>query len=352
MNASPYITWAKERAGLRYSLARSGTPLCTLDELHTGPFDLRLHSGDEDGWIPLREAVGARYGVNSAGVALAHGATMANHLAAALLLDQGGKVLFERPGYGPILDLAAHRGADVDRFDRRGGTLTAAVEDALRSGIRLVVLTDPHNPTGTLAEEADLQRLADLAEERDFHVLIDEVYLDLAPPERVRTAARLSPRIVATGSLTKSFGLGGLRIGWVLADPEVAEDVRRLNDLYSVLIAHPSERLGLQALQRAEEILEPRRMMLARNREVVDAFIADRSELEWVPPEAGTVGWVRLFGPSPDDLARLLEQEYESTVVPGRFFSVPDYFRIGLTLWADDLDAALDRLGSALDRLR
>ena len=100
------------------------------------------------------------------------------------------------------------------------------------------------------------------AEERDFHVLIDEVYLDLAPPERVRPAARLSPRIVATGSLTKSFGLGGLRIGWVLADPETAELLRRLNDLFTVVIAHPSERLGLMALEHAEDILETRRMMV------------------------------------------------------------------------------------------
>jgi aspartate/methionine/tyrosine aminotransferase len=353
MNHSPYLAWAKERAGLRYTLARSGTPSCTLEELGAGPEDLVLHSHDEDGWLPLRAAVGERYGVGGERVALAHGCTLANHLVASLLVRPGDIVLVERPGYEPLADLVRSLGAEALPFDRpmeRGGPdLTGAVAAALAPGVRLVILSDPHNPTGARVPEEVWRGLATLAERSDFHVLVDEIYIDLDPGPP-RTAAALSPRIVATGGLTKSFGLGALRIGWVLATPDLAARVIRLNDLFTVVVAHLCERLGLKALQRAETILAPRRALLEANRERVDAFIAARPELDWLRPEVGSVGWVIPTGVPLDRLEELLEREYESAIAPGRFFGVPACFRVGYGMPADDLEEALRRLGEALDR--
>ncbi|MFC1543699.1 pyridoxal phosphate-dependent aminotransferase [Gemmatimonadota bacterium] len=355
MKSSPYITWAKERAGLRYTLARSGAPLCTEQELGAQPEDLQLCSGDEDGWMPLREAVGNRYGVSADQVALTHGATHANMLVAALLLDDGDAVLFERPGYGALFDLLELQGTRVVRFERHGSEdgdpLVGSVERALVPHTRLVVLSNPHNPTGRHGRESELAELGALAEVEGIHVLVDEIYMDLAEPDRIRSAAALSPRFLATGSLTKSFGLGAVRLGWVLGEADLAERIRRLNDLFTLVIAHPSERLALRALETAEAILTPRRELLRRNRPIVDAFVASRSELTWTVPEVGTVGWVCLQDASPDDLAALLEREYESSVAPGRFFDVPDHFRIGFAMPEEDLEEALDRLGQALDRL-
>jgi aspartate/methionine/tyrosine aminotransferase len=353
MSGSPYLAWAKERAGLRYTLARSGTPPCTLEELGAGPDDLVLHSHDEDGWLPLRAAVGERYGVGGEQVALAHGCTLANHLVASLLLRPGDRVLVERPGYEPLVDLADALGAETRRFDRPGkggGTdLAGAVAAALMPGVRLVILSDPHNPTGARVPGEAWRELAALAERSDFHVLVDEIYLDLAPG-RPRTAAALSPRIVATGGLTKSFGLGALRIGWVLGAPDLVAGIIRRNDLFTVVVAHLCERLGLKALQRAEAILAPRRALLEANRARVDAFITARPELDWIRPEVGSVGWVTPTGVPLDRLEELLEREYESAIAPGRFFGVPECFRVGYGMPADDLEEALRRLGEALDR--
>ncbi len=354
MIASPYLAWAKERAGLRYTLARSGTPLCSLEELGAGPDDLVLHSHDEDGWLPLRAAVGERYGVGGERVALAHGCTLANHLVASLLLRPGDAVLVEHPGYEPLVSLPESLEAVVHRFERVGeegsAGLAGRVAAALVPGVRLVILSDPHNPTGARVDETSWRELAELAEQRDFHVLVDEIYLDLAPG-LPRSAAALSPRIVATGGLTKSFGLGALRIGWVLAGTEMAERLIRLNDLFTVVVAHLCERFGLKALQRAETILAPRRALLEANRVRVDAFIAARPELDWIRPEAGSVGWVSPSGVPLEELEELLERDYESTIAPGRFFGVPECFRVGYGMPAADLEEALRRLGEALDRL-
>ncbi|MFO7768936.1 MAG: pyridoxal phosphate-dependent aminotransferase [bacterium] len=354
MRASPYITWAKERAHLRYSLARSGAPACRPEELEAGPGDLVLHGPDEDGWMPLREAVGDRYGVRPGQVALAHGTSLANHLVCSALLEPGDEVLVEHPGYEPLTLVPELLGARTRRFDRESempGLLDPGrVLEALGPDTRMVVLSHPHNPTGRLAGREALKELAGLAESRDFHVLVDEVYLDLAA-EAPRTAALLSPRVIATGGLTKSFGLGGLRAGWVIASEETAERVRRLNDLFTVLVAHTTERLALRALERAETLLAPRRALLSRNRERVDTFIRRRGELEWSPPDTGTVGWVRLEGAEVDRLCAVLEGEHESAVAPGRFFGVHDHFRIGFGMEGADLEEALRRLGSALDSL-
>lgn len=354
MRASPYIAWAKERAHLRYSLARSGAPACTLEELGADGGELALHGPDEDGWMPLREAVAARYGVRPAQVALAHGTSLANHLVCSALLEPGDEALVEHPGYEPLVLVPELLGARTRRFRRqgeRGGELDPdLVLEALEPETRLVILSDLHNPTGRRADPEALKRLAELAESRDFHVLMDEIYLDLAD-ETPRTSAQLSPRVIATGGLTKSFGLGGVRAGWVMASEETAERVRRLNDLFTVLVAHPTEQLALKALERAEEILPPRRELLASNRERVDAFVRRRPELTWSEPDAGTVGWVRLEGSDVEALCTVLEEEHESTVAPGRFFGAEDHFRIGFGMETADLEEALRRLGSALDRL-
>ncbi len=355
MKSSPYITWAKERAALRYTLARSGTPACREEELRLGLEDLALHSHDEDGWIPLREAVGARYGLTADGVVLAHGCSLANHLVVTLLVDAGDTVLVERPGYEALVALPRSVGAEVHPFDRDpergGGTLAERVEAALVPGVRLVILSDLHNPTGARVGEGEWTGLAELAERHDFHVLVDEVYLDLAAEGPPRSAAARSPRLIATGGLTKCFGLGALRMGWVLAEPGLAERLRRLNDLFTVVIAHPCERIALKALQRAEAILAPRRTLLETNRTRVDTFIAGRPELTWRDPGAGTVGWVSAPGVAVDELADLLVAEYDSAVAPGRFFGDPQGFRVGYGMPTDDLDEALRRLGDALDRL-
>jgi aspartate/methionine/tyrosine aminotransferase len=160
----------------------------------------------------------------------------------------------------------------------------------------------------------------------------------------------LAPNVLATSSVTKSFGLDGLRLGWVLAEPSLAEQIRRLNDLFSNNTAHPSERIAARALERAEELLAENNALLARNIEIVDAFVRAHDDLSWVRPSGGTLGLVQIADADVDAWVDRLHADYEVAVVPGRFFGAPDYFRIAVSLPTDDLRQALQRIDEALHK--
>lgn len=351
---SDYIRWAKSRETVRYPVGRSSIRPCPMRQLQPGLEELEVHGGGPDGWPPLLEALAGRYGVDVGRVVPAIGASMANHLVAAALLSPGDHVLVESPGYEPLRSLPAYLGCRVDTFARereRGWALEPeAVAARLRHDTRLVIVSDLHNPCGVRARPEALEALADLAERHDFHVLVDEVYLEFLPPATAPVAATRSPRLVSTSSLTKAYGLDGLRVGWIIANRELADRCRRLNDLFGIIMPHPSERLALRALQRAEHLNRDVERLVAENRTRVEALIERRAELEWVPPDAGPIGLVQLSG----DVARLveiLEAKHDATVPPGHFFGAPDSFRIGFGMEPADCREGLQRLEAALDDL-
>jgi aspartate/methionine/tyrosine aminotransferase len=178
-------------------------------------------------------------------------------------------------------------------------------------------------------------------------VLVDEVYLEWILDQGETSAVELGPRFIITSSLTKAYGLDDLRAGWIVADPGIAEKLRRLNDLFSIKMVHLAERWAALALDRAPALLETLRPVLETNRELVDRFVAAQPALEWLVPAAGTVGWVRLRGLEVDELnTRLLP--LETAVVPGRFFGAPEFFRLGFGQVTELLEEGLERLARGL----
>jgi aspartate/methionine/tyrosine aminotransferase len=352
---SEYLEWARSHGNIKYSLALSGVPPVDVTLLSPSVDDFTMVADNEYGWAPLLERIAQRYGVTPANVVLAHGTSMANHLACAALVEAGDHVVIERPVYDPLVALPRYLGCEVGFFERReqdGYALDVArVESALTVRTRLVILSNLHNPTGAIVNRADLDSLARLAEQHDFHVLVDEVYLEWIygadkDPE-IRSAINISPRFVTTRSLTKVFGLAALRAGWILAEAELAKRIRRLNGLFASSMSHPAERLAARTFEHARTLLERQRKRVARNRSVVTQFIESQATLSWLPPEAGTVGFVRLAGGNVDELVeRLLAKD--SLVTPGRFFGADDHFRIGFGMEIEQLNEGLKRLSSAL----
>ena len=349
---SDYLTWSKRRSGARYNLARSGAPRFPLADLSPSLDDLLATDPHEDGWPPLVDRIAARYGVSAQSVVTTHGCSMANHLAYAALLETGDDVLIETPVYEPLVTLTRYLGARPNLVARRAEAAwrmdPADVKRALTPRTKLVILSNLHNPTGALDDDATVAEIARAAEQVGAHVLVDEVYLEFLHADGVRTSAGVAPNVLATRSLTKAFGLDTLRIGWVVAEPALAERIRRLNDLFSVTIAHPSERLAARALDQADGILARTRADLARNLEAMDAFVRARPRLSWARPRAGTVGFVRVEGVDVDAWVERLHREYEVAIVPGRFFDAAGHVRIAFGLAPDDFRAALERMARAL----
>ena len=172
-------------------------------------------------------------------------------------------------------------------------------------------------------------------------------------PRHAREARSISaPEFVATSSLTKVYGLSGLRCGWILAEPELAERMWRLNDLFGVNQAHQAERLACLAFDHLDEVIGDNLAMLASNRDRWNAFVASRDDLLCMPAEQGITAFPRWGGGDTEQLDERLREHYDVAVVPGRWFEMPEHFRVGFGVPREDFDEALDRLGEALDDLR
>jgi aspartate/methionine/tyrosine aminotransferase len=352
---SDYMHWAKFKRPVRYALTGSEVPHFHLDRLGVNIVDLDMDGASHPRYAPLRERIAARYGVSVENVVAADGTSMANFLAMATLIAPGDEVLVEYPAYDPILGALSFLGASINRFERKateGFRLDPAeVERQLSSSTRLIVITNLHNPSGSLADEEDLRAIGDLASKVGARVLIDEVYLDAAVPPRA-SAVHLGPEFVCTNSLTKVYGLSGLRCGWILAEPELAERMWRLNDLFGVNQAHQAERLACIAFDRIAEVIGDNPALLDRNRALFNAFVNGRSDVECERAEHGITAFPRWAGGDAQRLDDHLHERYDTAVVPGRWFELPDHFRIGFALPTDEFEEALSRLGRALDDLK
>jgi aspartate/methionine/tyrosine aminotransferase len=174
-----------------------------------------------------------------------------------------------------------------------------------------------------------------------------ETLFEESPP----TSFHLGEEFVVTSSLTKAFGLSGLRCGWILAQRELAERMCLLNDLFAATPVHAGERLSVVAMQQLEGIGERAKQLLDRNRQILNEFLDTRVDLEVVRPEFGTVMFPRVRQGTSERLCELLREKYETSVVPGVFFEMPSHFRIGIAGNTDLLLEGLTRLGLALDEV-
>ena len=350
---SDYMHWAKLQQSVRYELASSEVPNFRLDRWPIDLAALELDGASRFRDPPLRAAIAAKEGVAPERVVMADGTSMANMLAMAALVAPGDEVAVEHPAYEPMVATARYLGAEIRSFTRRAPDFAIdldALESAVTDRCRLILLTNLHNPTGNLADEATLLAVHAVAERAGAYVLVDEVYLDNAVPAQ-RSAALLGDCFVCTSSLTKVYGLSGLRCGWVLAEPQLAERIWRLNELFGVAQAHAAERLSLLALSRLDEVRGETPALLARNRALANAFFAGRADLDVAPMTGGITCFPRLRRGDVDALNERLRADYDTSIVPGRFFGLADHFRIGVGRPTEIVATGLERLGAALDAL-
>jgi aspartate/methionine/tyrosine aminotransferase len=347
--------WAKTSSKARFNLATSGMPNLSISELRVSLDDLEITDGGY-GYLPLIEQISSRYRVARESIVTAAGTTFANHLAMAALLQPDDEVLFEAPAYEPMLATVRYLGADVKRFTRKfedGFRVSPAeVERRITSKTRLIVLTNLHNPSGVLTEDATLKQIGEIARRVGARVLVDEVYIETLFEQSPRTSFHLGDEFVVTSSLTKAFGLSGLRCGWIFAAPELAQRMWLLNDLFAATPVHAGERLSVVAFKQIDEIGARAKSLLDRNRELLNAFLDSRDDLEAVRPEFGTVMFPRVRTGNADHLCRVLREKYETSVVPGAFFEEPAHFRMGIAVGTDIFSQGLERIAAALDTIR
>lgn len=305
--------------------------------------------------------VAARYGVRPTGVAPALGTSGALWMAMLIALERDAeghvpsgerRVLVESPGYEPFSKLAGHFGAGVDRFERDPvfGTLPPAeqVERKLTPTTRIVVISNPHNPTGTYAPVDALKELAARLAMRRVWLLVDEAYGELhAPGVSARSAGN---NVLAVASTTKCLGVPWPRAGWILLPGWLRNAAHTAGQLAYGAPPPASSAWGALAMQHADALLERARELQGDKRAVVDAALARWDFAEWSQPAAASpYGWVR--DRTGRDLDTLLERARETEgliVSPGRFFGDSAGLRFSWTADAETVEAGLGQLEDLL----
>jgi aspartate/methionine/tyrosine aminotransferase len=358
MNDSPpavplrYLAWAKLHSNARFNLSSSGLVDYPLAELPVQIRDLEIGGTGPYGYPPLMQRLAAKSVVPEDCVVYTLGTSMANFIALTALLRRGDEVLVERPTYDPLLNILEHLGARVTRFERLAEKSCRVglgeLERKLTPQTRLVILCNLHNPSSNYTDDAVMRQVGELAAKVGARVLVDEVYLETLFDHPWRSAFHLGPNFVITTSLTKAYGLSGIRCGWILAQPDIARQMWDVVDFTYGSPVHPAEMLAVIALDNLDKVRDRARSLLEPNRKLVNEFLVQHRELECEPSRFGTTIFPRLKIGDTEQFVKLLREKFETSVVPGDYFERPQHFRLGFGGPTEELRGGLERLHEAL----
>ena len=355
-----YLRWAKAMPRARVNLARSGLEPCPPTLLGLRAADLVTSLPVHDGYRPLVEAIAYRYGVAPSRVFTVPGGTsLANFMACAAALHEaprGSEVIVEHPAYEPLLRVPEALGYEVRRFRRTSADGFTIDLDRFAAAItprtRLAIVSNLHNPSGVATDMRVIRAMARLLARVGAHLLVDEVYLECLWGSRPASCVRAGRNVITTNSLTKAYGLDGLRAGWILGPPTITARAARIQDLMANNGVAPGEQLALAAFRHLPAIRARAQAILAPNLARIWRFLAEEPRLRAHLPHGGSVCFVQLpQGLDGDRFADHLRRKYSTLVVPGRFFEMPGFVRISFGLAPRVLERGLTNLSRALDGL-
>lgn len=320
---------------------------------------LLLQYGDHKGVPLLRELIaGDAENLNPDDVIVTPGAAPALFMTATGLLQHGDHAIVLAPNYATNLETPRALGAELEEvalsFEDDWALDPERIAAALRPETKLVSVTYPHNPTGSMIETDGLRRLIEIVEAHPTaRLLVDETYRELAYGDPLPVAAALSSRAISVSSLSKTYGLPGLRIGWVTcSDPELAETLLAAKEQILICGSAIDEEMAARVLQVKDRILPGIREKTARHLAIVRDWMAGQEAFEWVEPRAGVVGMPRFRESVSVDVERFYTEllaDHGTYVGPGHWFGQDKRsFRLGFA-WpeTDELRQGLAGLSAA-----
>ena len=319
----------------------------------------RSGSGQTNGSDELREAGTGRYAVASPGnVLITAGSAEANFVTLWHLLEPGDRAVVLVPTYGQTPGLVEGLGAQVATFALEESLSwqpsPGSAEATITPDTRLVVVTNPSNPTGSTLSAEAIDEILRACERSGAWLLVDEVYVG-AEVEGTETPSFWGryERTLVTGSLSKAYGLPGLRLGWLLGPAEEMEALWARKDYTTISPPAASDALATRVLRPEirRRVLSRTRETLVRNRAIVDEWLTSREALgPWIRPRAGAIGMVPYdVGANSSELAEHLRSEWSVLVVPGDHFGLDRFIRVGFGGEEAELVEALACIGEALE---
>jgi aspartate/methionine/tyrosine aminotransferase len=354
-----YINWAKSLPTVKINLARSGIDPCPASLLRLKASDLVTTLPVKYGYAPLRDAIARRYGVTfEQTFPLSGGTSFANWLACATVLDgcgRGAEVIVERPTYEPLLRIPQALGHRVRRLERRFEDDYAIDLDRFASVVttktRLAIVTNLHNPSGARIPMRTMRAMAAMLARVNGYLLVDEVYLECLFRNRAESSVAAGPNVLTTNSLTKAYGLDGLRTGWILGPARMIARAGRINDLMTNNSVAPGEQMALAAFRVHRDLDRRAHALLDPNLARVRTFLAGEPRLRAFMPEGGNVVFPRLpVRIDANQLVKRLVSRHSTLIVPGSYFEAPRHIRISFGCRPALLAAGLANVSRALDQ--
>jgi aspartate/methionine/tyrosine aminotransferase len=350
---------------IKRNLAESSVSDMRLGDLAAGLEGLVVQYGDHLGLPELRATIAADCpGAGPDDVLVTPGAVAALFILHTSLLQPGDHAVIARPNYATNVETPRAIGANISfldlDFDHAWAVEPARIAELMTPRTKLVSLTTPHNPTGSVLNEASLREVIAMVERAGARLLVDETYREMTFGDPVPVAASLSPAVVSVCSLSKTYGLPGIRVGWLVTrDRELRQLLLAAKEQILIGGSLVDETIALNALRRRPEWLPSIRARIAEAHELASGWIDANPSFEWVPPQGGVVGFPRIrpdiaAGTDIDAFYRILFEEHATIVGPGHWFEQPrTYFRLGYG-WPtlDELREGLAALDAAVKAAR
>lgn len=323
-----------ESLTLKELLEMSGQEEAILKEL----LEMQLNYGDIEGSEALRNHICELYTTidDIHKVTITHGAIGGNALSIFTLVEPGDHVISVLPTYQQHYSIPEAYGANVDILQLRPEDNFLPSLDELRRLVKpetkLICINNPNNPTGSLMDEAYLKKIVEIAKTCDAYILCDEVYRGLNHEGDYYTTSivDLYDKGVATSSMSKTYSLAGLRLGWVVGPLDFIEEVNRRRDYNTISVGKINDRLAIVAMENREKILVRNRAIIHKNIGLLDQWVQDEPKLSYIRPKAGTTAFIKYDLPMTSEAfcIKLLEEK-GVMLVPGAALHMEGYVRLG-----------------------
>ena len=343
---------------IEYDVGESAVKFLTVEDLDIDLAKVALRYGHHTGEPRLKECLAADYpGLSSDQLVVTSGGSEAIFALNSALVKPGDHVVVEHPNYPSLYEIPRSLGCEVSffslDFDHGFKLDLDKLESLITPKTKMVSLTHPNNPTGSMISEDELRRVIEFIEKRDVYLMFDETYRELDFSKPLPTAATLSPKVISVSTMSKCYGLPGIRIGWLATqDQFILDSILTIREQITITNNSLGEAIALHVLERKDGFLKRSRAHVKKNLDTVSRWVQKQPQIEWNPPLAGVVSFPRFkegFSFDPEGLYWRLAEKYKTFVIPGRCFEVDNrYFRLGFGATHDEIEQGLQNIESAI----
>jgi len=338
-----------------HDIGESGVKFRDLASLGVDLSRVELRYGHHRGSPELRRVLSEQYEDFSPDqICVTTGSSEANFSIIASLVGDSDHMIVEHPNYPSLYEVPRSLGLQNDAlqlsFDDQFKPDLEELELLMKPTTKLVTLTHPNNPTGSVISEKTLREVIELVESHNCHLLHDETYRELSFEKPPPPAAVLSDRAISITTTSKTYGLPGIRIGWIAGPRSVIDSVRAIREQITICNNSLGETIARSIIERRDELLKEIREGIKTNFSILKDWMNRQNALEWVEPRGGVVAFPRLKDhTSTEQLCRLLVSKYRTFTIPGYCFDMPEHLRIGFGGFTEEIRSGLGKLELALN---